>query len=95
MACSGSIIPSIYGELFQYVDLCLFSRNSLIIILNTSSLPLSHFNSSETPILDIWDLLCYESESHTVVSDSLRPYGLYSPWNFPGQSTGVGSRSFL
>ena len=36
-----------------------------------------------------------ESESRSVVSDSLRPHGLYSPWNSPGQSTGVGSRSLL
>ena len=32
-----------------------------------------------------------ESESHSVVSDSLRPHGLYSPRNSPGQNTGVGS----
>ena len=32
-----------------------------------------------------------QSESHSVVSDSFRPYGLYSPWNSPGQNTGVGS----
>ena len=36
-----------------------------------------------------------ESESLSVVSDSLRPYGLYSPWNSPGQNTGVGSLSLL
>ena len=36
-----------------------------------------------------------ESESHSVVSDSLRPHGLYSPWNSPGQNTGVGSLPFL
>ena len=36
-----------------------------------------------------------ESESHSVMSDSLRPHGLYSPWNPPGQSTGVGSLSLL
>ena len=36
-----------------------------------------------------------ENESHSVVSDSLRPQGLYSPWNSPGQNTGVGSLSFL
>ena len=29
------------------------------------------------------------------VSDSLRPHGLYSPWNSPGQKTGVGSLSCL
>ena len=35
------------------------------------------------------------SESHSVVSDSLQPHGLYSPWNSPGQNTGVGSLSLL
>ena len=35
------------------------------------------------------------SESHSVLSDSLRPHGLYSPWISPGQDTGVGSCSFL
>ena len=36
-----------------------------------------------------------EGESRSVVSDSLRPHGLYTPWNSPGQSTEVGSYSFL
>ena len=36
-----------------------------------------------------------ESESCSVVSDSLRPHGLYGPWNAPGQNTGVGSLSLL
>ena len=36
-----------------------------------------------------------ESVSHSVVSDSLRPHGLYSPWNSPGQNTGAGSLSLL
>ena len=34
-----------------------------------------------------------ESESHLVLSDSLRPHGLHSPWNSPGQNTGVGGLS--
>ena len=36
-----------------------------------------------------------ESESRSVVSDSLQPRVLYSPWNSPGQNTGVGSLSLL
>ena len=36
-----------------------------------------------------------ESESLSVVSDSLRPHGLHSPWNSPGKNTGVGSLSLL
>ena len=44
---------------------------------------------SNTPIS-----IC-ESESCSVLSDSLPPHGVYSPWNFPGQNTGVGSLSSL
>ena len=29
-------------------------------------------------------------ESCSVISDSLQPHGVYSPWNSPGQNTGVG-----
>ena len=36
-----------------------------------------------------------ESESHSVMSDSLRPHGLYSPWNSEDQNTGVDSFSLL
>ena len=36
-----------------------------------------------------------ESESHSIMSDSLRPHGLYSPWNSLRQNTGVGSLSLL
>ena len=35
------------------------------------------------------------SESPSVVSNSLRPHGLHSPWNSPGQNSGVGSLSLL
>ena len=36
-----------------------------------------------------------ESESYSVVSNSLQSRGLNSPWDSPGQNTGVGSRSLL
>ena len=36
-----------------------------------------------------------ESESRSVMSDSLQPHWLYSPWNSPGQNTGIGSLSIL
>ena len=36
-----------------------------------------------------------ESASGSVMSDSLQPHGLYSPWDSPGQNTGVGSLSLL
>ena len=36
-----------------------------------------------------------QSESCSIVSDSLSPHGLSSPWSSPGQNTGVGSLSLL
>ena len=43
----------------------------------------------------LYSVLCGDlngkwSESHTVVSDSLWPHRLYSPWYSPGQNTGKG-----
>ena len=52
----------------------------------SASLAARFFTTSAT-----WET--HESESHSVVSDSLRPHGLYSPWNSPGQNTAVGSLS--
>ena len=46
-------------------------------------------NSRSSPVL------LTESESRSVMSDSLRPHGPYSPWNSPGQNTGVCSLSLL
>ena len=36
-----------------------------------------------------------ESESRSVMSNSLQPYGLYSPWNSPGQNSRVSSLSLF
>ena len=41
------------------------------------------------------NLVMSKSESCSVVSDSLWPHGLYSPWNSPGQNIGVGNLSRL
>ena len=54
----------------------------------SASLAARFFTTSAT-----WETL--ESESHSVLSDSLPPHGLYSPWNSPGQNTGAGSFSLL
>ena len=39
--------------------------------------------------------ICRKSESCSVMSDSLQPHGLYSPWNSLGQNTWVGSLYLL
>ena len=36
-----------------------------------------------------------ESESHSVVSDSLRPHGLHRSWNSPDQNTREGCHALL
>ena len=43
----------------------------------------------------ILQFVILESERLWVVSDSLRPHGLYSPWNSPGKNTGMSSLSLL
>ena len=49
------------------------------------------------PVLLFLFVIRKTSESHSIVSDSLRPRGLYiyGPWDSPGQNSGVGSLSLL
>ena len=51
--------------------------------------------SAEATTYSITNMIISETESRSVVSNSLRPHGLYSLWNSPGQNTGVGSLSLL
>ena len=51
--------------------------------------------TSPTSQVDSLPLSHQRSESHSVMSYSLRPHGLYNPWHFPGQNTGVGSLFLL
>ena len=48
-------------------------------------------------LMSDWGLfyLFIESVSCSVMSDSLLPHGLHSPWNSPGQNPAVGSSSLL
>ena len=46
-------------------------------------------------ICRLWGAKNSESESHSVISDSLQSRELYSPWNSPSQNTGVVSLSLL
>ena len=51
---------------------------------------------SKLCLLHCMQILCLsakkriKSESRSVMSDSLKPHGLYSPWNSAGKNTGVG-----
>ena len=64
----------------------------------TQVCPASQSSTSE-PFLGMIHRCCRphngESERCSDVCHSLRLYGLYSPWDSPGQNTGVGSCSLL
>ena len=49
------------------------------------------------PRILAWEIPWTEEprESRSVISDSFRSHGLYSPWNSSGQNPGVGSLSLL
>ena len=57
--------------------------------LSTHLREVKHFSK----MIIVFPWMKSESESHSVMSDSLQLYGLYSPWNSPGH--GVGSLSLL
>ena len=61
------------------VALILFSFSSFLILNPLNELIITH----------------KVSKGHSVISDSLRPHGLYSPGNSLGQNTGVGTLSLL
>ena len=84
-------------ELYKHGDCIMWC--STVDLLNC---PIPLLRIPPYPALQVWlparMTICLhlpESESHPVMSNSLRPRGLYSPWNSPGQHTGVGSLSLF
>ena len=73
--------------------------NPCLLHWQVNSLLLCHQGSPYRSLLvyfiQTYDYILYESESHSVMSDSLWPHGLYSLCNSPGQIIGVGSFSLL
>ena len=67
----------------------LFTCLSLCLACSYSSFP---DGLQYSPFSVPWEI---ESQSCSVMSDSLQAHGLYNPWNSPGQNTGVGSLSLL
>ena len=72
------------------------SPNQTLFFFSTSSLKIFRRRLSQRAqiIVPPTNTLKW-SESHSVVSDSLWPHRLYSPWNSPGHNIGVGSYSLL
>ena len=82
---------------FQFV-LCLNSGFHRIEVYNFNKAQPTNFFSFIIIIMVLY--FKSKSESHSVMSDPLRPHELQPawllcPWNSPGQNTGVGSHSLL
>ena len=71
-----------------------FIQHSLKVLAKaTRQKKKKHINKKKKKEDDDYLYIC--SESCSVVSDSLQPHELYSPWNSLGQNTGLGSLSLL
>ena len=68
----------------------MISQYSLSMFLNYQKLSFSVFF-----LIFVGTQFMYESESHSVMSNSLWLPWTNTAWNSPGQNTGVGSRSLL
>ena len=70
----------------------IYKRERMVTVLDTayySSKVTENWTLDSATHRSLW------SEDCSVVSDSLWPHGIYSPWDSPGQNTGVGSLSLL
>ena len=90
LCCSPIVMPSVFhlirNILKGHKQSAATRRGGMLLLLTqllSVSLALFHLGSES------------ESECCSVVSNSLWPHGLYSPWNSPGQNAGVGSLSLL
>ena len=82
-----------YG-IYMYLLLNSCTCSQIIVKLPRRSIEKNSYED-ECILTSVKALKWNESESCSVVTDSLRPHGLYRPWNYPGQNTGVGSCSLL
>ena len=75
---------------YKKISAVLFFQSSCTIYISTSSVCLCVIQAKRW-----WFYFLLLCERRSFVSDSLQPHGLYSPWNSPGQNTGVGNLSLL
>ena len=66
----------------------------LILALEAMGYWAYHLTSSHRVCFISYEMVKW-SESHSVMSSCLGSHELYSPWNSPGQNTGLGSLSLL
>ena len=80
-------------EFLSFPDIC--SRVGLLDHIVTLFLDFAKISQLKIDFTCKVVKIDFMTENRSVVSYSLRPYGLYSPWNSPGHNTGVGSLSLL
>ena len=97
MSCDSSPFPGtsqggyeISSQLFSHLS---WTSSNEYYCLSLSKDTRTEVSANPTWLMDTFKGSVTESEStsHSVVSDSLQPHELYSPWNSPGQNPGVGS----
>ena len=79
--------------IFRMYSVCIFQHSLGNIFFLKKNVCFKKYHMIFPDCELVLQVMRLESESHSVVSDSLRPHGLYSPWNSPGQNTRVGSLS--
>ena len=95
MDLSGSVCP--HYQCFKCWDLSfiIFLESVYFTLVDLEKLNFEyvrqHLKLRNLDFFYVWS----ESESRSVMSHSLQPYGLYSLWNSLGQNTGVGRLSLL
>ena len=93
--CSLWSSPKPGPRFFFLLPTCCFSSQSYAKPYKFSSLWLFTLKFAITNPLCCLAKLKHEGESHSVMSNSLRSHGVYSPWNPPDQNTRVGSLFLL
>ena len=89
---SLAIVCCVHSKSLMWGPLCLFHKvfqeKSPKYIYNPPTCPPPMHCHSRWSRYRMW-------KWKLLMSDSLRPHGLYSPWNSSGQNSGVGSLSLL
>ena len=97
MILLGCHLPA---DVYQFAPIFSFFLDSILKSRDTA-LPTKVHIVKDTvfPVVmygcESWTIKKAESENRSVMSDSLQSHRLYSPWNSPGQNTGVSSSSLL
>ena len=83
--CEQIVFPTTYCDI---IPRCYFRNRVVIRCRDLGRVKVERFLCKQ-------NLNIGESEVHSVMSNSVWPHGLHSPWNSPGQNTGVDSLSLL